>query len=179
MKMTTEMTDWLREIVSKEPWDEEALVGWANEFLAVYEDEVWERQREERLREEQAKIILLKPHVAPYQHDPTLALPTLPRSPDGQLYGIGFIYDEDRDDRVLIAIDELKEHGGVVAVSEHEGELTIYTQISVGESDIEVCGDTWVITQLFPGQGRWEEAPLPEFDLAQFINQDGRDAERD
>lgn len=167
MKMTTEMTDWLRNIVSKEPWDEEALADWANEFLAVYHhDDSWELHREENFRDEQAKIKTLKPLVVPYQHD--AVLPALPLSPSAQLHGIGFIYDEDQDDRVLIAIDQLKQHGGIVAVAEHEGELTIYTRSKLGESDIEVCGDTWIITEFMPDKGCWREIAPRLFDLSEF-----------
>jgi hypothetical protein len=166
MKPTTEMMKWLREIVSKKPWNEDDLADWAGQFLAIHEDNAEERRREQSVQEEQMKIRMLKPKVSPYHH--ASALPTLPRSPDGQLHGIGFIYDEDRDDRVLIAIDQLKDHVDIIAVAEHEGELMIFTRKKTHENNIEVCGDTWVITELLPYQGRWSEDTegMLEIDLA-------------
>lgn len=168
MIQTAEMQQWLRAIVSQEPWNEDELAGWANEFLTLYEDEFWKRRKEERLREERARIKALMLLVSTYQPDP--ALPALPRSPDGQLHGIGFIYDEDRDDRVLIAIDRLKHDGGIVAVAEHEGELTVYTHKSIGERNVEVCGDTWLITEFVPSDGHWSKVRPKwlDFDLSEF-----------
>lgn len=171
MKMTTEMTDWLQDIVSKEPWDEEELADWAGEFLADYYDEheSWERRMEQYMREEQAAISRLKLQVAPYLLDP--ALPPLPYSPHGQLHGIGFIYDADRDDRILIAIDELRHNGDIIAVGEHEGELTIFTRNGgVAQRSIEVYGDTWTIRLFLPSDGRWCEVRHKwlDFDLSEF-----------
>jgi hypothetical protein len=144
MKRTMEVIEWLREIVSQEPWNEDDLVDWANEFLAVsYDgnDDFWERIDQERRYMEQQLPQLIR-QVAPYQHDPRL--PALPDVPDGQLHGIGFIFDGDRDDRVLVAIDKLKDTPGLVALAEHEGVLAIYSRLPVGETSITVCSDEWV-----------------------------------
>jgi hypothetical protein len=89
-------------------------------------------------------------------------LPVLPDLPDGQLHGIGFIYDEDRDDRVLVAIDKLKDTPGLVALAEHKGSLAIYSRLPVGVTSISVCGDEWEITEFVPYQGRWTEV-TPKF----------------
>jgi hypothetical protein len=156
LKRTAEALDRLREIVSAEPWDEDELADWAGEFLAAHHDDFWERWNEDVRRRTHGQLSMLRPMVGPYRHDP--ALPPLPDPPDGQLHGIGFVYDEDRDDRVLAAIDQLKAHGGIVAVAEHEGRLAIYTRNRVGESSVEVCGDTWVIAELVPCGGRWVSA---------------------
>ena len=155
MKANEAMLERLREIVSAEPWDVDDLADWAGGFLAAHHDDFWERWNEGVQCREHEQLSVLRPLVSPYRHDP--ALPPLPDPPDGQLHGIGFINDEDRDDRVLIAIEQLKGRGGIVAVAEYEGGLTIYTRKRVGESTVEVCGDTWVITELVPRQGRWEK----------------------
>src|ERR1019366_7016059 len=101
----------LRAIVSQEPpWNKDDLAEWANEFLYAFEsddDDAQDRWEVVRHRQDQ-EVGRLKPQVCPYLHDP--ALPALPDEPDGALHGIGFIYDEDRDDRVLVAIDQLKDN---------------------------------------------------------------------
>ena len=84
---------------------------------------------QERLLQEQ-RIPPLKRLVRPYQDDPLL--PALPQSPHGALHGIGFIYDEDLDDRVLVAIDQLRDHPGLVALAGHEGGLTTYARLPLG-----------------------------------------------
>jgi len=48
---------------------------------------------------------IVETYVPPYEHD---NLPELPQMPDGQLHEIGFIYDHDRDNRVLVAIEKLR-----------------------------------------------------------------------
>jgi hypothetical protein len=161
MKAPPELIEVLRAIVSHEPWNEEHLAEWANEFLYVYDDDddreqIWEPMR----RRQEEEVSALKPQVGLYDHDPSL--PALPKPPDGQLHGIGFIYDEDRDDRVLVAIDQLKDRRGLIAVAEHEGVLTTYSQLPHGETGINVCGDEWVIEQFVPYQGRWVEV-TPKF----------------
>jgi hypothetical protein len=129
MNRLTEQIEWLREIVSPEPCSEDDPVAWASEVLASYDDDddTWRERAQEYARQERKQIAALKPLVGPYEHDP--ALPPLP---DGQLHGIGFIYDGDRDDRVLVAIDKLKEHPGLVALAEHEGVLRIYARLPLG-----------------------------------------------
>ena len=149
-----ELLDDLREIVAEEPWDEDALTDWAIEWLHRDEDDPWERFEEED-RQKRLQLAILKPQVVPYKHDPVL--PKLPDAPDGQLYGVGFIYDEDRDDRVLIAIDQLKSRKGIVALAEHEGMLAIYSRKQIGLNSICVCGDEWCVTEFVPYRGRWTE----------------------
>jgi hypothetical protein len=160
----------LREIVSREPWSEDELAEWANEFLGACDDNgMWEQVDRERRRQEQ-QIPELRPQVGPYRHDP--ALPALPDPPDGQLHGVGFIYDEDRDDRVLVAIDRLKDNPDVVALAEHEGGLKIYSRLPVGRTSMLVCEDEWVVTEFVPYQGRWTEV-TPDFKkdcVAQVLN---------
>jgi hypothetical protein len=154
-----QMLDWLGEIISHKPWNEDNLTDWANQWFGLdYDNDYHEQlEREAQKAHEQglSRIATLKPQVVPYQHD--LALPALPDEPDGQLHGIGFIYDEDRDDRVLVAIDDLKANSGIVALAEHEGGLVVYTRLPIGESSINVCGDEWVVEEFVPFQGRWEE----------------------
>src|SRR5271154_6035821 len=117
-----ELLDDLRAIMAEEPWDEDALTDWAINWLNRNDDDSWLRFEEED-RQKQLQLAILKPQVVPYKHNPNL--PALPDQPDGQLHGIGFIYDEDRDDRVLVAIDQLKSRTGIVALAEHEGGLEI------------------------------------------------------
>lgn len=94
--------------------------------------------------------------------------PPLPfRNPEGTLFGIGIGYDEDNDDRVIVAAAKLGNYfaqikGGnyvdtddIVALYEHEGGLNIFTLDPITQafgdmSDIEVCGDTWSVTQYVP-----------------------------
>ena len=158
------MMDCLRAIVSQESWDQNALAEWANEFLYVaetYDEDDEERWKEVAHRQEQ-QVAQLKPQVRPYLHDP--ALPALPDKPDGALHGIGFIYDGDRDDRVLVAIDQLKDRPGLVALAEHEGCLTTYSLLPLDLNSVSVCADEWVVTEFVPYQGRWIEV------TPQFIN---------
>jgi len=153
---------WLRKIVSQEPWDQNDLADWANEFLYVAEtyDEDEEDRWKEAIRWQEQQVGHLKPHALPYWHDP--GLPVLPEEPDGELHGIGFIYDEDRDDRVLVAIDQFKERPDLVALAEHEGCLTIYARLPLGLHSVSVCGDEWIVTEFVPYQGRWVEV-TPQF----------------
>jgi hypothetical protein len=149
---------WLQEIVSHSTWDVEDLLAWATEFLADYyhdDDEQRHIQRMEDHQRELQHIAALKPQVCPYHHDP--ALPPLPKSPDGQLFGVGFIYDGDCDDRVLLAIDKLKGNPAIVALAEHEGKLRIYARLPTGLTGINVYSDEWVVTEFVPYQGCWIE----------------------
>jgi hypothetical protein len=115
------LTDRLREIVSREPWNLDDLAEWADWFSYWFEADDDEDKDEDvgRWRKEAERLAQqvgrLKPLVGPYWHDPDL--PALPDPPDGELHGIGFIYDEDRDDRVLVAIDTLKDKPGLVATA--------------------------------------------------------------
>lgn len=163
MTNCTALLSRLREIVSQEPWDIEVLAEWADDFLTAHSDDFWERWDDDMDRQYRLQMSILKPLVGGYQHDSEL--PPLPKEPDDQLHGIGFIYDEDRDDRVLIAIDQLKRLDGLVAVSEHEGRLSIYSRTPIGLTDntINVCGDEWVIAEFSPQRGRWEPVPAGQF----------------
>lgn len=58
--------------------------------------------------------------------------------PDGTYKGIAYIYDEDKDVRIFTAIDLLKDDKDIVAVSEHEGSLTIWTHNPIGRDGIEI-----------------------------------------
>lgn len=149
-----ELLDDLRAIMAEEPWDEDALTDWAINWLHNDSDDSWERFEEED-RQKERQLAILRPQVVPYKHNPNL--PALPDQPDGQLHGIGFIYDEDRDDRVLVAIDQLKSRKGIVAVAEREGGLKIYTRKQIGLNSIGVCSDEWCVTEFVPYRGRWEE----------------------
>jgi hypothetical protein len=153
------MLDWLREIVAQESLNEEELSDWANEWLAVsYHDDYHEQTEREMYQAHEHGLLqmsALRPQVVPYRNDP--ALPTLPDKPHGQLHGIGFIYDEDRDDRVLVAIGQLKNTPGLIALAEHEGSLRIYTRSPIDLSSINVCGDEWVVEEFVPYRSRWTE----------------------
>ena len=130
--------------------------------MAYEEVKMAERIDQERLLRER-RMPTLKRLVRPYQHD--ALLPALPQSPHGQLHGVGFIYDEDRDDRVLVAIDQLRDHPGLVALAEHEGGLTTYARLPLGLNSVSVCDDEWVVTEFVPYQGRWVEV------TPQFVNE--------
>jgi hypothetical protein len=159
-EVTTALMARLREIVSREPWDQGDLAEWANEFLYCFEvDEDEGRWREAGARQER-QVQQRKPLVGPYRPDPRS--PALPDRPDGQLHGIGFIYDEDRDDRVLVAIDKLRADPGLVAVAEHEGCLWVYSRLPLGLNSVVVCGDQWAVAEFVPHLGRWVEV-TPEF----------------
>ena len=148
------LTDRLREIVAREPWNLDDLAEWADWFLYWFEpdedsrnDEYVNRWKEAAERVAQ-HVGQLKPLVGPYWHEPDL--PALPDRPDGELHGIGFTYDEDRDDRVLVAIDTLKDTPGLVALAEHEGVLTVYVREPIAQTSVTVCEDVWVIEQVVP-----------------------------
>jgi hypothetical protein len=120
---------------------------------------MWEQVDRERRYLEQ-RVPQLKRQVGTYRPDPDL--PALPDTPDGELHGVGFVYDEDRDDRVLVAIDTLRDKPGLVAVAEREGVLAVYTRLPLGKSSLTVCEDEWVIEEFVPHQGRWTEV-TPDF----------------
>jgi hypothetical protein len=157
--MESDLKDWLLEIVQEEEWDESELVEWVDEFMRDrcnnemmgymgYMDE-------DRTQQEKARIVTLKPLVSSYQHDQTL--PELPQKPDGSLYGIGFIYDQDRDDRVLVAIDKLKGNRDVVVLAEREGVLEIYSRMPTNLTGLSVFDDEWNVTEYIPYRGKWIE----------------------
>ncbi len=153
--MDKELKDWLLEIVQQETWDEDDLAEWANDFMDIYDRRNYEYIGfdENRVKQEMAKIDVLESLVTEYKHD--LSLPELPMNPDGSLYGIGFIYDEDNDTRVLGAIDQLKDKQDIVALAEHEGFLEIYSRLPTGVTDITVCDDEWGVDEYIPYHGQW------------------------
>lgn len=110
---------------------------------------------------EDEKIEKLKSLVIEYKHH--RSLPPLPEKPHGSLFDIGFIYDEDMDTRVLMAIEMLfafemlKGVKNIVAVHEHKGTLAIYSINPCGYSEIEVFGDNWSIFNFLPKNGKWIE----------------------
>ncbi len=122
------------------------------------------------MSKETVSIDILKSKVVEYRYDSKV--PPLPKprwkkhwedfKPDGQLYGIGFIYDDDKDDRVLIAIDKVKHNSDIVALAEHKGELSIYTQMPtyikgmcIGDDDVDELSDEWNIEEFVPYKGEW------------------------
>jgi hypothetical protein len=152
--MNQEIIDRLWAILSRPPWSDDDLAEWAEEFLMAYEEvKIAERIDQELLLRER-RMPPLKRLVRPHQHD---ALPpALPQSLHGQLHGVGFIFDEDRDDRVLVAIDDLKDTPGLVALAEHEGGLEVYARKPTGLTTVSVGCDEWGVTEFIPHQGRWK-----------------------
>jgi len=135
----------------------------------------------DRRRESLNKIPELKSKVDKY--DP---LPELPlfnecqgeKEPSCQLYGVGIIYDEDYDDRILLAIDKINSFAeleceqnnyevwldqtwkncwdNLCVVREHEGGIKFFMRHAVCLSgDLEVADDVWGIEQLVPINGEW------------------------
>lgn len=103
---------------------------------------------------EEKEINKLKPLVTEYHH--SRDLPDLPEEPDGALHGIGFIYDEDRDDRVLVAINNLKDNKDIVALAECKGCVDIYTRKSTGLTWVSAY-DEWSVTEHVPYWGGWRQ----------------------
>ena len=140
-----------------------------DELEDIEDLEEWEQieQLKELLEEyktqenEDEQIEKLKSLVIEYKHHHSL--PPLPEKPHGSLFGIGFIYDEDMDTRVLMAIEMLFEFEmlkgvkNIVAVHEHEGTLAIYSKNPCGYSEIEVCGDNWSVYNFLSRNGEWIE----------------------
>ena len=93
--------------------------------------------------------------ITPYKHDPSY--PPLPKNPNGSLFGIGFIYDEDEDNRVLVAIALLSDMKNILAVYEHEGTITFYSKYPCEIKEIEVCGDNWSVFEYTSENGKWIE----------------------
>lgn len=110
---------------------------------------------EERITQKNAyeKIEKFKSLIAEYKHH--RLLPTLPKKPHGSLFGIGFIYDEDMDTRVLMAIEILKDKKNIVAVHEHKGIIEIYSKDPCKIKEIKVCGDVWPVYNFVPKNGKW------------------------
>jgi hypothetical protein len=148
--------DKVLEAIVNNDWDELELEGWAREF---FEDRYGEDYRDDGrsyYEQEMTKIDVLRPLVKEWDND-WWGLPRLPKTPNGSLHGIGFIYDEDKDDRVLVAIDQLKNNPDIVALAEHEGSVDIYTRIPTGLTNLDVCSDVWCVTEYVPYQAQWVE----------------------
>lgn len=154
--MDDELKGWLLEIIAGDEWNEDDLAGWAEEFMHDQYQGNRQADFEEQIKREMAKIPVLKPLVTEYKHD--RLLPKLPHEANGALHGIGFIYDEDNDDRVLVAIEQLKDNRDIVALAEHEGGLNIYSRQPTGLSGMSICGDEWCVNEYVPYRGRWIEA---------------------
>jgi hypothetical protein len=135
----------------------------ADELEDIEDLEKWEQIEElkEILREcvivknMEKKIKKLKPLITEYKHHGSL--PTLPKKPHGSLFGIGFIYDEDMDKRILVAIELLKDNKKIVAVYEHKGTIKIYSKDPCEKKEIKVCGDIWHVYNYVPENGKWVE----------------------
>lgn len=80
--------------------------------------------------------------------------------PDGELLGIGFIYDHDQDDRVLVAIKKLHDQGRqVYAVQEYKATLTLFSDKPTFLESISVCDDHWHIKEFVLFNGKWVALP--------------------
>ena len=154
--MDQELKDDLLAIVSQPEWNEAELLDWAEDFL---EQEGDDRGTADYLAEQHArqfaKLDELKAQVRPARFPEEDRAVPLPQEPDGMVHGIGFIYDEDRDSRVLLAIDQLKDFKWVLAVSEHEGCLTIYSFVPTCLQEMIVADDVWSIKEFVAFRGKW------------------------
>jgi len=134
-----------------------------DELEEIEDLDKWEQiqELEELLREYRTQknadeqIEKFKSLVTEYKHD--LLLPTLPKNPHGSLFGIGFIYDEDMDTRVLMAIELLKDQKNIVAVYEHKGIIEIYSKDTCKIKEIIVCNDIWPVYNYVPENEKWVE----------------------
>ena len=132
----------IREIDELEEYEQ---IGALEELLKEYKD-----------YETEANLIKkYKALVEEYKEDSSY--PVLATKPHGSLFNKGFIYDEDEDDRVLIAIEKLKNMENIIAVYEHKGSLTLYSKYACEIKEIEVCGDLWYISEFTPQNGKWVE----------------------
>lgn len=107
---------------------------------------------------ESKQIKELKPQIKKYKHDSSY--PLLPKKPHGSLFDVGFIYDEDEDERILVAIKKLiTSFTDILAVHEHEGVFTVYSKKpSVDIKEILVCNDLWTVFEYVPQNGKWIES---------------------
>ena len=99
------------------------------------------------------RIKKLKGMVQEYQHKS--CYPDLPEEPYGSLFGIGFIYDHDYDNRVLLAIDQLKDFKEIVAVAESEGGIKIYCRYPTGKKEMHVNNDCWAVDEYLIKDNKW------------------------
>ena len=93
------------------------------------------------------------------EYIPNEKIPSLPIEINGAIYGIGFSYDEDKDDRILVAIHKYFRGRNILAVREHEGGVDIYySKIPISNMpEIELCGDIWAPEEYVPHNGDWVE----------------------
>lgn len=174
----------------EEQWTEGDLEDALYEILRIdYDDD---NQRHQESRQEYDHICVLENIVQPYPYmkdcQPDTTLPALPtEEPGGVLHGVVIVYDEDQDNRVLVAIEKLLMHeawvrnlwdpdrsigkestceiqrirdklSGIVAVAEHEGVIDVYCREPFDFLEsISLCDDEWQVRQWLPINGKWVE----------------------
>jgi hypothetical protein len=124
-------------------------------------------------RHEMLSIPSLKSFVSEFTHPTNYKgkskIPSLFYPPHGSLFGIGFIYDEDFDDRILVAVTKLlrAHYKSIIAASEHEGVLKVYSVVPfaldrlkswedlTSDMELKVCGDAWYIEQYVVCGNEW------------------------
>lgn len=167
------------DLASSEDWNEDVLediAEWAEDFLNFVgyggiEDEQYYAMEKEAIDSDYARIKKLSAAVVSFSvEDRYKKIIPLPDVPDGKLHGIGFIYDHDKDDRVLLAIDYLKDRKGIIAVSERKGCMDVYTISPSGINNITVCNDEWPVTEYVPLDGEWVVAAFYAQAVENFIN---------
>lgn len=118
------------------------------------EDSKFDAEVKACLEYQTQQIHMLREHIMEYEDNEL----NLPCKPVGELFGIAFCYDEDMDDRILIAIMMLAHFAQIVAVREHEGSLDIYTMVPVDlDGDLFIGCDVWKVTQHIFINGVWEQ----------------------
>lgn len=126
------------------------LAAWASDYASWYE--------QFRLEEVSKQIEELKKETKGFYfptYNPDPRLPQLPGVPFGSLYGICYIYDDARDDRVLIAIDKLKRNIYIVAVSIHDGVVDVYSRVPFTMEYMRIGNETWSVHVRYPVDGQW------------------------
>jgi hypothetical protein len=89
------------------------------------------------------------------------------------LYGVGFDYQREFDERILVAISKLVlSHKSIIAVFKYKGSLKVYTVVPLdlnamrlrgylyddrSQRFLQVCGDLWYIEQYVPCENDWVE----------------------
>ena len=148
----------IKGIVSKDAADQEEIAEWCQEFLWEFNQDDEKAHREALLNNLGAEIERLEQMIVPYTPDPTL--PPLPEKPAGQLFGIAFIYDEDKDKRILTAIDQLRD-AGIIAIREHQGTFQLWSRKQTKIMGVSICdGDEWSVQEEYvPKKGGWHKSP--------------------
>ncbi len=146
------------------------LAELAHDFLEEFQTQkLWNIDSEEKFSYEMNKIINLRSLVKDYIHNPNIPLfNTIPNifgnnlnEPSGSLHGIGFIFDEDKDDRILLAIDQLVKHKNrklakeVIAVYEHEGKIVLFSLSFLNIIGFGVCLDEWCVEEFVLHNNSW------------------------